>query len=101
MNLRGKVTQTICLATRQGNKNGSITLKKRYWLSTHNKVKSEQCFAVTSAKRVAVFQASFKVVREDMGGQLSKRDNKCSTSQGSNHLREEDAVNKNDALVSK
>ena len=28
----------------------------------HNKVKSEQCFAVTSAKRVAVFQASLQEV---------------------------------------
>ena len=63
-------------------------LQKRCWLSTHNKVKSEQCFAVTSAKRVAVFQANLKVVREDAGAQLSKRDNKRSTSQGSNHLQE-------------
>ena len=82
------MTQTICLATKLGNENGSIVLKKRYWLSIHNKVKSEQHFAVTSAKRVAVFQASLKVVREEVGAQLSKRDNKCSTSQGSNCLQE-------------
>ena len=36
---------------------------RKSWLSIHNKIKSEQCFAVTSAERVAVFQASFKVVR--------------------------------------
>ena len=33
----------------------------------HEKVKSEQCFVVTSAKRVAVFQASLKLVREEAG----------------------------------
>ena len=74
------MTWAICLATGQWNKNSSITLQK--------KVKSEQRFAVTSAKRVAVFQANLKVVREDAGAQLSKRDNKHSTSQGSNRLRE-------------
>ena len=60
------MTQMICLATRQGNK-AALCCRKRCWLSTHNKVKSEQCFAVTSAKRVAVFQANLKVVREDAG----------------------------------
>ena len=29
MNLRGKMTQVICLATRHGNENGSIMLKKK------------------------------------------------------------------------
>ena len=29
MNLRGKMTQTICLASRQGNENSSIMLKKK------------------------------------------------------------------------
>ena len=62
--------------------------RKRCWLSTHNKVKSEQCIAATSSKRVEVFQASLKVVREEVGSQLSKSDNKYSTSQGSNHLPE-------------
>ena len=46
-----------------------------------NKVKSEQSFAVTSAKRVAFFQASLKLVREEAGAQLSNNDNKCSISQ--------------------
>ena len=55
INLRGKMTQMICLATRHGNENGSIMIKKTCWLSIHNKVKSEQYLAVTSAKRVAVF----------------------------------------------
>ena len=82
------MTQTICLATRHGNENGSIMLKKKVLLSIHNKVKSEQCFAVTSANRIAVFQASLKVVREEAGAQLSKRDNKCSASQGSKCLWE-------------
>ena len=53
-----------------------------------NKVKSEQCFKVTTARRVAVFQASLKVVREEAGAHLSKRDNNNSTSQGSKHLQE-------------
>ena len=76
------MTWMICLAARQGNENGSIMLKKKVLIIKHNKVKSEQHFAVTSAKRVAVFQASLKVVREDTSAQLSKRDNKHSTSQG-------------------
>ena len=50
----------------------------------HSKVKSEQYFAVRRAKRVAVFQASLKVEREEAGTQLSNKDNKHSTSQGSN-----------------
>ena len=54
----------------------------------HNKVKSEQHFAITSVKRVAVFQASLKVVREEVGAQLSNKENKHSTSQGSKHLWE-------------
>ena len=29
MNLRGKMTQAICLATRYGNENGSILLTKK------------------------------------------------------------------------
>ena len=41
--------------------------RKRCWLSINNKVKSEQHFTGTSAKRVAVFQASLKVVREEAG----------------------------------
>ena len=93
------MTQTTCHATRQWNENGSIALKKKVWLSTHNKVKSEQCFAVTHAKRVAVFQASLNAVREDVGAQLSKKDNKHSTSQGSNHLQEGGFCKQNDALV--
>ena len=48
----------------------------------HNKVKSEQHFAVTNAKRVSVFQASLNLVQEACV-QLS---NKCSTSHGSKHL---------------
>ena len=36
----------------------------------HNKVKSKQHFAVTSAKGLAVFQASLKLVREEAGAQL-------------------------------
>ena len=49
-------------------------------------VKSEQCFTVISAERVAVFQASLKAVREEAGAQLFNEDNKCSKSQGSKHL---------------
>ena len=64
----------------------------------HNKVKSEQCFAVLSVKRVAVFQAHLKVVREEATAQLSNKGNKHSTSQGSKTYEKEDAVNKNDAL---
>ena len=67
------MTWAICLPPDNGTKIAALHCRKRCWLSPHNKVKSEQCFAVTSAKRVAVFQASLKVVREDAGAQLSKR----------------------------
>ena len=39
-----------------------------------------------NGKRIAVFQASLKVVREETGAQLSETDNKHSTSQGSKYL---------------
>ena len=54
----------------------------------HTKVKSEQCLAVTSAKRVAVFQASLKLVRKEAGVQLPYKDNKQLTSQSSKCLQE-------------
>ena len=81
-----------------GMKKAAWCWRKRYWISIHNKVKSEQSFAVTSAKRVAVFQASLKVVREEAIAQLSNK-NKCSTSQGQNAYEKEDAVNKSDILI--
>ena len=72
------------------------------WLSTYNKVKSEQCFAVTSAKRVAVLPSQLKG---------SKRRCRCPTFQkeitSTPHPKDqtvyekEEAVNKNDALLSK
>ena len=89
MNLRGRWPGWSVLPPDRGMKMTALLWRKRCWLSTHNKVKSEQCFAVTSAKRVAVFQASLKVVIEEVGAQLSKRDNKHLTSQGSNCLQEE------------
>ena len=82
------MTQMICLATRQ-----------RCWLSIHNKVKSEQCFAVTSAIRVAVFQASLEVVREEAGANLPKEITNAQHPKDQNVYGKEDAVNKNDALV--
>ena len=77
------MTKAIHLATRYGNENSSMILKKKVLTIIHSKVKSEQYLAVTSAKRVAVFQASLNVVREEAGAQLSNKDNKHSTSQGS------------------
>ena len=38
-----------------------------------NHVKSEQSLVVTSAKRVAVFQAILKLVREEAGAQLCNK----------------------------
>ena len=60
--------------------------RKTCWLLMHNKVKSEQHFAVTSAKRWAVFLESLKVVREEAGAHISNKDNKHSTSWESKHL---------------
>ena len=45
-----------------------------------NKAKSEQHFAVTSSKRVTIFQTSLKLVRGESGAQISNKDNKCLTS---------------------
>ena len=64
-----------------------------------NKVKSEQHFAVTSAKRVAAFQAISTLVVEETGAQLSNIDNKYLTSHGSNYLIKWGAVNRNNALI--
>ena len=55
----------------------------------HNKVKSEQCFAVTSAKKVAFFQLNYKLRGEEAGTQLSSKDNKHLTSHILTHLCEE------------
>ena len=54
----------------------------------HNEVKSEETFAVTSAKRIAVFQISSKIAREEAGDQPSNKDNKHSTSHGIKDLPE-------------
>ena len=58
----------------------------------YNKSRLEQCFVVTLANRVAVFQASFKSVREEAGAQLYNSDNNCSTPQSSNGYEEEGVV---------
>ena len=47
-------------------------------MSIHKDI-SEQHFTVTSAKRVAVLQASLKVVREEVGVQFPNKDNKLNT----------------------
>ena len=51
-------------------------------------VKSDQCFAVTSAKRVAVSQASLTLLREEAGSQLSNKENKHLTSHNTRSLCE-------------
>ena len=65
----------------------------------YNKVKSEQHSAVRSAKRVAIFQASLKLVREGAGSKLSNKDNKHSNSMDETIYNEWGTVNKNDALI--
>ena len=59
-----------------GSKNGTPDKETKkavwYWwkgccLSISNKAKSKKCFAVTSAKKVAVFWASLKLVTEEPG----------------------------------
>ena len=54
----------------------------------HNQVKSEQSFPVTSTKRVAIFQASLKLVRKEAGSQFSNKDNTHLTSHESKCLCE-------------
>ena len=65
----------------------------------HNKVKSEQCFAVTSAKSVAVFQASLKVVREDAGANSLTTITNIQHPKDQNVNEKKDTVNKNDTLI--
>ena len=65
----------------------------------HSKVKSEQYFAVTSAKRVAVFQASLQLVGEEARSHLSNKDNKHFTSYGSKFLCKGGIVNKIYTLI--
>ena len=63
-----------------------------------NKVQSEQHFAVTSANRLAIFQAILKLVIEKAGAQLLSWDNKCFTFYGLNSLHEGVDENKSNAL---
>ena len=82
------------------NKNSSMTLRKRYWLSMHNTVKSENCCGVTSAKRVAVFQASLKLVGDDGAkGRLQQMTTNAWHSKDQNAYEKEVTVNKNDTLI--
>ena len=76
-------------------------LKKKVLLSIHNKNKSEQHFAVTSAKRVAVFQASLKVVREEAVPNFQKQITKTQHPKDQIIYKKENAVNKNDTLILK
>ena len=62
------------------------------------KVKSEQHFAVTGTKRVVVFQASMKLVSKEHVAQISNNDN-TQHPKDQNIYEEEEAVNKNDALI--
>ena len=64
-----------------------------------NRIKSKHPFAVTSAKRVVVFQASLELVRKQAGAHLSNKDNKHSTFHGSKCMCEGDDMNKNDTLI--
>ena len=50
-------------------------------------------------KRVAVFRVSLKLVREKVRAQLSNKDNKHLTSNGSKCLHKGGIVNKNDTLI--
>ena len=65
------MTCLINHTTRCRNKIAAWCWRKRFWLSKCKKVKSEQHFAITSAKRVAIFQGSLKLVREKAWAQLS------------------------------
>ena len=67
------MTQLIHLSTRC-RKNSSMMLKKKVLIINVQMVKSEQHFAVTSAKMVAVFQASLKLVRKEATAQISNKD---------------------------
>ena len=84
MNLKWKMTWSICLPTKYRNKNNSMMLREKV-----NMVKSEQCTALTGVKRVTVFQASLKLLREEAGGKLSNDTIKNSTSQRLKYLHVE------------
>ena len=93
------MTWSIHLATRYGNENSSMMLKKKMLIIIHNKVKSEKWITVTSAKRAAVFQASLKVVREEASAQFSNKDKIIQHPKDHNIYEKKDAVNKNDTLT--
>ena len=63
-----------------------------------NKVKSNTILPLHLLRRVAVFQAIIKLVKE-AGSQLSNKDNKCSTFMHQNIFMKEYASNKNDTLT--
>ena len=75
-----------------------MMLKKKVLIIMHNKVTSKQCFAATSAKRLEIFQASLKLVRE--AGAISLK-----TTTNTQHPKDQDiyekegTVNKNDVLI--
>ena len=69
---------------------------KGCWLSIHNKVKTEQSFTVRSANRIAVFQASLKVVREEADPNSPTKITNGQHPRDQNVYEKEDAVNKND-----
>ena len=80
-NLRWKITWSIHLATRYRNKNSNLMLQKKdaiyQWITKLNQNKH---FAITSVGRVAVFQTSLRLLRDEVGAKLSNKDNKHSTS---------------------
>ena len=71
--------------------------RKRCWLSVHNKVKSG-CFAVTSAKRVAVFQTSLKLGKRPEPNSLTRVINVWHPKDQNIYMKE-GIVNKNNALI--
>ena len=75
-----------CFTTRCWNRNNCVTLKKKVLISNVQQVKSEQCFAVTNTKMVAIFKAKFKISKKRGRIQISNKDYKCSTFYGSEHL---------------
>ena len=75
--------------------------RKRFWLSMHNKYKSEQCFAVTSAKSSS-FPRKFNLKSVKKKQVLNSNNvHNCSTSHVSKCLWEGECCNKNDTLISR
>ena len=74
--LKWKITQSICITTRDRNKNSRKILKKKVLIVNAQQGLITMMSTVTSDKIVAPYQTNLQLVREEASTQLSSKDNK-------------------------